>query len=68
MRERIKLATLIPLLVVIVIITYAGGLGVIFMLLDSTPAEEWGVIGLGLTLLIGVPAVAALLQRRVERQ
>lgn len=68
MRERMRLAILIPLLVVIVIITYSGGLGVAFMLLDSTPAGELGVIGLGMTLVIGVPTIAALLQRRVERQ
>ena len=67
MKERIILAALIPLLAAIIIATYAGGLGVIFMVLDSA-MEEWGVIALGLALVVGVPSVAALLQRRVERE
>ena len=63
MRDRMTLAMVIPLLAVLVIVTFAGGLGVIFMLLDSTAAEEWGVVALGTALVIGVPSVAALLDR-----
>ncbi len=61
------LALLIPLLAVLVIATYAGGLGVIFMLLFETPAHEWAVVVLGLILIIGVPATAYILQQRVEK-
>ncbi|MCI0438056.1 MAG: hypothetical protein L0177_02870 [Chloroflexi bacterium] len=61
------LALLIPMLAVLVIATYAGGLGVIFMLLFETPAHEWAVVTLGLILIIGVPTTAYLLQQRVER-
>ena len=68
MKERIKMAGLFPLLAVLVIVIFGGGLGVTFMVLESTGVGEWGVIGLGLALVIGVPAAAALLQQRVERE
>ena len=60
-------ALLFPLLAVLTIVVYGGGLGVIFMLLNETALGEVGVIILGLVLLIGVPSAAALLQRRLER-
>ena len=66
MRERMTMAMLFPLLAVLVIVIFAGGLGVIFIFLDSTALEQWAVVILGLALLIGVPTTAALLQRRVE--
>lgn len=68
MKERIRLASLIPILVVIVIVMFAGGLGVIFMAISSTAADEWGVVGLGVALVVGVPVTAALLERRLDRQ
>ena len=67
MNDRMTLAMVIPLLAVLVIVVFAGGLGIIFMLLDSTGAEEWGVVALGTTLVIGVPSVAALLERRTNQ-
>ena len=67
MNERMTLAMVIPLLAVLVIVVFAGGLGIIFMLLDSTGAEEWGVVALGTALVIGVPTVAALLERRTNQ-
>lgn len=67
MRDRMTLAMVIPLLAVLVIVTFAGGLGIIFMLLDSTGAEEWGVVALGTALVVGVPTVAALLERRTNQ-
>ena len=68
MNERMLMAMLFPLLAVLVIAAYAGGLGVIFMVLNSTALEEWAVVILGLVLLIGVPTVAALLEQRVGRE
>ena len=68
MKERMTMAWLFPLLAVLVIAIFGGGLGVIFMVLESTGAGEWGVIGLGMALVIGVPVTAALLQQRVERE
>ena len=61
-------AMLLPLLAVVTIVGYAGGLGIIFILLNETPAHEWAVIALGTTLVVGVPIAAALGQRLVEKQ
>ena len=60
-------ALLFPFLAVLTIIVYGGGLGIIFMLLNETGAEEWGVIALGLALAVGVPTMASLGQRMVEK-
>ncbi len=68
MNDRMTLAMAIPLLAALVLVTFAGGLGIIFMLLDSTGAEEWGVVGLGTALVVGVPTAAALLERRTNNQ
>ena len=68
MRERMIMAMLFPLLAVLVIVVFAGGLGVIFMVLHSTELEQWAVVILGMALVIGVPTAAALAQRRVERE
>ena len=67
MKQRMALAVLIPLLAMLVIVAYAGGLGVIFMLLNETGAEQWAVVILGMVLLIGVPATAALVERMIEK-
>ena len=68
MKERMSMATLFPLLAILAIAVYAGGLGVLFMFLNSTALEEWAVVILGIALVVGVPTIAALLQRRVERE
>lgn len=65
MTSQIRLAMLIPLLAVVTIVVFAGGLGILFMITESV-FHEWGLIGLGLVLTVGVPAAAALLQKRVE--
>ncbi len=64
--KRFRLALLFPLLAVLVIVAFGGGLGVTFILLNEFVMEEWSVVGLGVTLVIGVPAVAALLERRLD--
>ena len=61
------MSMLFPLLSVLTIAVYAGGLGVIFILLNESAGGEWGVIGLGLALVIGVPSIAALAQSIVEK-
>ena len=66
MKPPMGMPLLFPLLAIITIVVYGGGLGGIFMLLYDTPLHEWAVIILGVALVVGVPAVAALLQRRVE--
>ena len=67
-RNRVGMALLIPFVTVLVILGYAGGLGVIFILLNESALGEWGVIVLGVLLVVGVPGVAALVQQRVERR
>ncbi len=67
MTDRMTLAMVIPLLAVLVIVIFAGGLGIIFMLVNSTGAGEWGVVVLGSALLVVVPTAAALLERRTNR-
>ena len=67
MTSQIRLAILIPFLAVVTIVVFAGGLGVLFMVLEHE-FDEWGVLGLGIALTVGVPVVAALLQKRAENQ
>ena len=66
MSNNMKFAMLFPILAVITIATFAGGLGVVFMLLNASELEELGVIILGSAIVIGVPVVAYLLERRVS--
>ena len=68
MRERMTMAILFPLLAVLTISAFAGGMGVIFILLHETALEAWAVVILGLILVIGVPSGAALIQNRLERE
>ena len=66
-KNRMRMALLYPMMALLVIAGYAGGLGVIFMLLNETALGEWGVVALGVALVVGVPTMAALAQRVVER-
>lgn len=65
--DRMTLAMLIPFLAVLTIVIFAGGLGIIFMLLESTEVGEWGVVGLGAAIVVLVPAAAALLEQRTNQ-
>ena len=65
MTYQFRLALLIPALAVLTIVVFAGGIGVIFMVLESS-FGEWGVIGLGVGLTVGVPSIAALLESRIK--
>ena len=71
MKEPLRISILFPLLAVVIIIVFAGGLGITFMFLESLHWQvadvPLGVVGLGMALVVGVPTVAALLQMRVER-
>ena len=68
MKERMTMSLLFPVLAILTIVIFAGGLGVIFMLVESTALGPWGVVLLGMALVVGVPTAAALLQRVVERE
>ena len=62
------LAMLIPVLAVLTIVVFAGGLGIIFMLLESTEIGEWGAVILGTAIVVLVPTAAALLEQRTNQQ
>lgn len=68
MKERMIDSMMFPILAVLVIAAYAGGLGVLFMVIESTGAGVWGVIVLGVAIVVGVPSAAALLQKMVEKE
>ena len=56
----------IPAAAVFFVGLFAIGLGVIFTtIFVNTGLKEWGVIALGLLLVVGVPAGAALLERKL---
>ena len=63
----IPLILLLRLLSVLFIVILGGGLGVIFMILYSTSLHEWGVIILGMAFVVGVPAIAAIIAKRYEK-
>ena len=66
-KNLLGMSALFPLLAVATIIAYGGGLGVIFILVNESPLGEWGVIAIGVALVVLVPTIAALAQRAVER-
>lgn len=68
MKSPMALAMLIPVLAVLTIVVFAGGLGIIFMLLESTEIGEWGVVILGTAIVVLVPTAAALLEQRTNQQ
>lgn len=65
MTQRMLLAMLIPILAIIVIIVFAGGLGILFMVMENAMQNEIGVIVLGSAFVVGVPMIAYLLERAV---
>lgn len=68
MKEPLGISILFPLLAVFTIVVFAGGLGIVFMVLESAVPEAWGVIVLGTALVVAVPAAAAFLQMQVEKE
>lgn len=68
MKERMMDSMLFPILAVLTIAAYAGGLGVLFMVIESTAVGIWGVIVLGTAIVVGVPLAAAMFQKMVEKE
>lgn len=67
MSQRMWFAMIFPILAMLTIAIFAGGLGVIFMVINSTPIHETGVIILGMIILIFVPLGAYFIQRVIEK-
>lgn len=63
-RDRFKMAVLFPVLAAVIIICFAGGLGITFIILNEHVLKEWAVVALGMSLVIWVPTVATLLDRK----
>ncbi|MCL0028790.1 hypothetical protein M1N23_01420 [Dehalococcoidia bacterium] len=66
MSNNVKFAVLFPILSILLIAAFAGGLGVVFMLLNASTLHENGVIVLGSAIVVAVPFAAYLLERRVS--
>ena len=66
MSDNMKFAMLFPILAVVTIAAFAGGLGVLFMVINASGIGEIGVIVLGSAIVIVVPVVAYILERRVS--
>ena len=62
--NRPPLPFFLPLIAVLFVVIWGGGLGGIFIVLNESGTGIWGVIGLGLVLVIGVPGIASLLTLR----
>ena len=56
-----RMSMLLPVLAVLSVAVWGGGLGTIFIVLNETGLEEWGAIVVGLGLVVGVPSIAGLL-------
>lgn len=67
MNQRMAFSIMFPILAVLTIVVFAGGLGILFMVLEAKVVEEWAVVGVGASIVILVPAIAALIQNRLER-
>jgi flagellar basal body-associated protein FliL len=65
--SQLKLTLLIPIISVVVVVVVGGGLGVIFISTGKAGAGEWGAVVIGLALVIFVPFVAFLLERRADK-
>ena len=59
--KRVPLPLILPLAAIIFVVIWGGGVGVSFIFLGKTGMEELGAIVGGMILVVGVPAVAALL-------
>ena len=67
MSQRMLFAITFPILAVLTIMIFAGGLGVIFMVINDSAIHEIGVIILGLAILVLVPLGAYFAQRIIEK-
>ena len=63
--SRFRMAVLFPILSVMVIAAYAGGLGVLFMVINAA-INVWAVVILGTALVILLPAMAAFLESKLQ--
>ncbi len=58
---RPPLPFILPLVAILFVVVWGGGLGASFIFLGKTGIEQWGAVIIGMALVLGVPTVAALL-------
>ena len=59
--KRVPLPFLIPIVALLFVVLWGGGLGAIFIFVGKAGAEQWGAVIIGMSLVLGVPTVAALI-------
>lgn len=67
MSNNMKFAIIFPILAMALIALYGGTLGVIFMILNESAIGENAVILLGSALVVLVPVIAYLLEKKTEQ-
>ena len=66
-KRRFKDAMWVPAAATLCVGIYMLFMGFVFTtIFVNTDLKQWGVIALGMLLVVGVPAVAALLERRLD--
>ena len=64
--NRLPFPILMPLLAVLSIAAWGGGLGVLFIWLNHTSLGEWGAVIVGLALIVVIPTMAAFVLSRMN--
>ena len=59
--NRPPLPFILPIVAILFIVVWGGGVGASFILLAKTGIEQWGAVIVGMCLVVGVPTIAALL-------
>ena len=59
--NRTSLPWILPLIAILSVAIWGGGIGISFIVLNETALGEWAVIILGMGIVVGVPLVATLL-------
>lgn len=67
MSNNMKFAIIFPILAIALIALYGGILGVIFIILNESAMGENSVIILGSALVVLVPVIAYLLEKKTEQ-
>ena len=60
----VPLSVLLPLMAILLVVVVAGGLGTLFTVLSKTGLEQWGVVVVGMLIVVGVPTLGYLASRK----
>ncbi len=59
--NRVPLPFLLPIMALLIVVLWGGGLGALFIFVGKAGAEQWGAVIIGMGVVVGVPTVAALI-------